>query len=306
MKRRDFLLKSVSAGLVAGAAYSLGGYNKLYGSTPSMQIPDLVAVMGGSPDSMFDKGISALGGMTNFVQKGQTVVIKPNMAWDRTPELAANTNPLLVKRIVEHCITAGAKKVYVFDNATHNWVKAYKTSGIEKAAKAAGAKMVPGDSESYYQEVSISGAKVLKTTKVHELLLESDVFINVPVLKHHSSTKMTASLKNLMGAIWDRKWWHSNNLHQCIADFGLYEKKPALNVIDCYNVMMRNGPQGVSAADVMNMKAQILSSDMVAADAAAAMMLKREPEQVDYIPLAYQLGIGEMDLTKLQINRISM
>lgn len=306
MKRRDFLIKSVSAGLVAGAAYTVGGYNKLYGSIPSMQIPDLVAVMGGSPDSMFDKGISALGGMTNFVQKGQTVVIKPNMAWDRTPEIAANTNPLLVKRIVEHCITAGAKKVYVFDNATHNWVKAYKTSGIEKAAKSAGAKMVPGDSESYYQEVSVNGAKVLKTTKVHELLLESDIFINVPVLKHHSSTKMTAALKNLMGAIWDRKWWHSNNLHQCIADFGLYEKKPALNVIDCYNVMMRNGPQGVSAADVLNMKAQILSSDMVAADAAAAMMLKREPEQVDYIPLAYELGIGEMDLAKLQINRISM
>jgi uncharacterized protein (DUF362 family) len=306
MKRRDFLKKSVSAGLVAGAAYTVGGYNKLYASSPSMQIPDLVAVMGASPDSMFDKGISALGGMTNFVQKGQTVVIKPNMAWDRAPEIAANTNPVLVKRIVEHCITAGAKRVYVFDNATHNWVKAYKTSGIEKAAKSAGAKMVPGDSESYYQEVSISGAKVLKKTKVHELLLESDVFINVPVLKHHSSTKMTAALKNLMGAIWDRKWWHSNNLHQCIADFGLYEKKPALNVIDCYNVMMRNGPQGVSAADVMNMKAQILSSDMVAADAAAARMLKREPEQVDYIPLAYELGIGEMDLEKLQIKRISM
>lgn len=306
MKRRDFFKKSISAGLVAGAAYTVGGYNNLYGSSPAMQIPDLVAVMGGNPDSMFDKGISALGGMTNFVKKGQTVVIKPNMAWDRTPEIGANTNPVLVKRIVEHCMTAGAKRVYVFDNATHNWVKAYKTSGIEKAAKSAGAKIVPGDSESYYHEVSIKGARVLKTTKVHELLLESDIFINVPVLKHHSSTKMTASLKNLMGAIWDRKWWHSNNLHQCIADFGLYEKRPALNVIDCYNVMMRNGPQGVSAADVLNMKAQILSTDMIAADAAAAKMLNREPEQVDYIPLAYELGIGEMDLTKLQIKRISM
>ncbi len=306
MKRRDFLKKSVSAGLVAGVAYKVGGYNNLYGSTPSLQLPDLVAVMGGSPDAMFDKGISALGGMTNFVKKDQTVVIKPNMAWDRTPEIGANTNPVLIGRIVEHCLKAGAKRVYVFDNATHNWVKAYKTSGIEKAAKSAGARMVPGDSESYYQEVSIKGAKVLKTTKVHELILESDVFINVPVLKHHSSTKMTASLKNLMGAVWDRKWWHSNNLHQCIADFGLFEKKPALNVIDCYNVMMRNGPQGVSVADVVNMKAQILSADMVAADSAAAMMIKKEPGQIDYIPLAYELGIGEMDLSRLQINRISM
>jgi uncharacterized protein (DUF362 family) len=306
MKRRDFLKKSVSAGLVAGAAYSVGGYNNLYGSVPVQLIPDLVAVMGGKPDAMFDKGISALGGMTNFVKKGQTVVIKPNMAWDRTPEIGANTNPLLVKRIVEHCMKAGARKVYVFDNATHNWVKAYKNSGIEKAAKSAGAKVVPGDSESYYQEVSIPGAKVLKSTKVHELILESDIFINVPVLKHHSSTKMTASLKNLMGAIWDRKWWHSNNLHQCIADFGLFEKKPTLNVIDCYNVMMRNGPQGVSVADVTNMKAQILSTDMVAADTAAAKMMQKEPAQVDYILLAQELGIGEMDLTKLQISRITM
>ncbi|MCD4769651.1 MAG: DUF362 domain-containing protein [Bacteroidales bacterium] len=306
MKRRDFLRKSVSAGLVAGAAYSVGGYDKLWAAGADQVSPDLVAVKGGDPDSMFDKGISALGGMTNFVKRGQIVVIKPNMAWDRTPEMGANTNPVLVKRIVEHCLKAGAKRVYVFDNSTHNRVKAYKNSGIEKAAKSAGATVVPGDAESYYQEVSIPGGKSLKTTKVHELLFESDVFINVPVLKHHSSTKMTGSLKNLMGAVWDRKWWHSNDLHQCIADFGLFEKKPALNIIDCYNVMMRNGPQGVSVADVVNMKAQIISTDMVAADSAASRMLGMEPVRIDHIPIADQMGIGIMDLTKIEIKRISM
>ncbi len=306
MKRRDFLRKSVSAGLVAGAAYTVGGYNNLFASVPGSTIPDLVAVRGAAPDAMFDKGIAALGGMTSFVAPGQTVVIKPNMAWDRAPEIGANTNPLLVKRIVEHCIKAGAKKVYVFDNTCHNWVKAYKNSGIEKAAKSAGAKIVPGNTESYYHSVDLKGGKSLKTTKVHELILESDVFINVPILKHHSSTKMTGSLKNMMGAIWDRKWWHSNNLNQCIADFGLFEKTPDLNIIDCYNVMLRNGPQGVSAADVTNMKAQILSTDMVAADAAASKMMKMEPEQIEYIPLASQLGIGRMDLANLNISRISM
>lgn len=306
MKRRDFFRKSISAGLVAGAAYSVGGYNNLFAETPGFEIPDLVAVRGGSPEAMFDKGITAMGGMTNFVSVGQTVVIKPNMAWDRAPEIGANTNPLLVKRIVEHCIKAGAKKVYVFDNTCHNWVKSYKNSGIEKAAKSAGAKIVPGNTESYYHEVNIKGGKSLKTTKVHELILESDVFINVPILKHHSSTKMTASLKNMMGVIWDRKWWHSNDLNQCIADFALFEKMPALNVLDCYNVMLRNGPQGVSVADVANMKAQILSTDMVAMDVAAAKMLKKEPEQIEYIPYASQLGIGRMDLENLNINRISM
>ncbi len=117
---------------------------------------------------------------------------------------------------------------------------------------------------------------------------------------------MTGSLKNLMGAVWDRKWWHSNDLHQCIADFGLFEKRPALNVLDCYNVMMRNGPQGVSVADVANLKAQIISTDMVAADSAASRMLGMEPVRVDHIPIADKMGIGVMDLTKLEIKRISM
>ncbi|MGM0666563.1 MAG: DUF362 domain-containing protein, partial [Bacteroidota bacterium] len=108
MKRRDFFIKSLGAGVAAGAAFSLGGYNKLWASSPAAAAYDLVAVMGAEPDAMFDKGISALGGITNFVSKGQTVVIKPNIGWDRSPEMAANTNPLLVKRIVEHCIRAGA------------------------------------------------------------------------------------------------------------------------------------------------------------------------------------------------------
>ncbi len=306
MKRREFFRKSAGAGIAAGAALSLGGYSKLWASAPGAEAIDMVAVLGGEPDSMFDKGISALGGITNFVKKGQSVVIKPNMAWDRTPEVAANTNPVLIERIVEHCIRAGADKVYVFDHTTHNWVKAYKNSGIEKLAKRAGAKIVPADTEKYYHEVEIPGAKVLKKTKVHELILESDVFINVPVLKHHSSTKMTASLKNLMGNVWDRRWWHSNNLHQCIADYALHEKKPTLNVIDCYRVMMRNGPQGTSVRDAVNMKAQLLSVDMVAADTAASKMLKKEPQQVDYLPLASEMGIGRMDLENLNIHRISM
>ena len=306
MKRREFFRKSVGAGIAAGAAMSLGGYNKLWASNIPSEAYDMVAIMGGKPDAMFDKGIAALGGITNFVSKGQTVVIKPNMAWDRTPEVAANTNPDLIKRIVEHCMKAGASKVYVFDHSTHNWVKAYKNSGIEKAAKSAGARIVPADTENYYQEVEIPDAKVLKKTKVHELILESDVFINVPVLKHHSSTKMTASLKNLMGNVWDRKWWHSNNLHQCIADYGTFGKKPSLNIVDCYRVMMRNGPQGQTLSDVAELKAQIISTDMVAADTAASRFLKIGPERIDYIPIASEMGIGRMDIENLNIHRISM
>ena len=306
MRRRDFLKKSAGAGLAAGAALSLGGYDKLWTSSPANAKYDMIALMGGEPEAMFDLGIQELGGMGFFVQKGQKVLIKPNIGWDVIPELAACTNPLLVKRIIEHCFKAGAKEVYVFDHTCDNWVNCYKNSGIEKAAKSAGAKVVPGNSENYYQQIEIPGAVKLKSAKVHELLLETDVFINVPVLKDHNSTRMTACLKNMMGVVWDRGYWHSNNLNQCIADYGLYEKKPALNVVDCYNVMVKHGPQGVSKEDVVKMKSQIISSDWVAADAASAKMLGVDTEKIEYIQIAHKMGLGNMKLDTLNIKRIKM
>ena len=306
MKRREFFRTSVGAGVAAGAALSVGGYEKLWASSVAAAKYDMVAVMGGNPDAMFDIGIQELGGMGIFVQKGQKVLVKPNIGWDVIPELAANTNPALVKRIIEHCFKAGAKEVYVFDHTCDNWVNTYKNSGIEKAAKSAGAKVVPGNSENYYQAIEIPGGIKLKTAKVHEILLETDVFINVPVLKDHNSTRMTACLKNNMGLVWDRGYWHSNNLHQCIADYALFEKKPALNVVDCYNVMVKHGPQGVSKEDVVMMKSQILTADWVAGDVAAAKMLGVDPQKIDYIPIAHKMGLGNMNLESLNIKRIKM
>lgn len=306
MRRREFFRTSFGAGIAAGAALSLGGYEKLWAAAPGAAKYDMVAVLGGNPDAMFDLAIQELGGMETFVKKGQKVLVKPNIGWDVVPELAANTNPLLVRRIIEHCFKAGAKEVYVFDHTCDNWVNTYKNSGIEKAAKAAGAKVVPGNSENYYQQISIPGGVKLKSAKVHEILLDTDVFINVPILKDHNSTRMTACLKNTMGIVWDRGYWHSNNLHQCIADYALFERKPALNVVDCYNVMVKHGPQGVSKEDVVQMKSLILTSDWVAGDAAAAKMLGVDPQRIDYIPIAHKMGIGNMNLDNLNIKRIKM
>jgi uncharacterized protein (DUF362 family) len=306
MKRRDFFRTSIGGSLAAGAALKLGTFDNLLTTPSSAPIYDMVAIMGGNPDAMFDLGIQELGGMGAFVKKGQKVLIKPNIGWDVIPDLGANTNPLLVKRIIEHCFKAGAKEVYVFDHTCDNWVNCYSNSGIEKMAKSVGAKVVPGNSESYYHEINIPGGLKLQKAKVHQLLLETDVFINVPVLKDHSSARMTACLKNNMGLVWDREYWHSNDLNQCIADFGLYTKKPALNVVDCYNVMVKHGPQGVSKEDVVSMKSQIISSDWVAADAAAARMLGVGVEKVEYIPIAHKMGLGNMNLESLSIKRIKM
>ena len=304
MRRRDFISKSIKAGLVAGAGLSVGSYSQLFPSTilPFTSDYDLAAIKGGEPDAMFDDVIKALGGMTRFVKKGQTVVVKPNIGWDVSPERAGNTNPILVNRIIKHCFDAGAKDVYVFDHTCDNWNKSYSNSGIERAVKDAKGKIVSGASESYYQEVTIKQGKKLTKAKVHELILNSDVFINVPILKHHSSADVTIGMKNLMGNVWDRGYWHSNNLHQCIADFTSF-RKPDLTVVDAYYVMKKNGPRGVSKDDVVTMKSQIISTDIVAADAAAAKLFGVDPEKIDHIKIAHEMKLGTMNLDKLSIYR---
>ena len=320
MKRRDFIRKSAAAAAVTGAAISLPFGSKLLGSSspilpvspspglpvsPSPLLPyDLVAIKGGEADAMFDQAIAAMGGMQAFVKKGQKVVLKPNIGWDVTPERAGNTNPALVKRVIEHCLEAGAKEVYVFDNTCDKWDKCYASSGIEKAVKEAGGKIAPGNTENYYQEVQIPDGKKLKTAKVHELILDSDVFINMPILKSHSSSRLTICMKNLMGVVWDRGYWHRNDLHQCIADYATYVKKPTLNIVDAYRVMMKNGPRGVSEADVTLMKSLIISPDIVAADTAATKMFGITPDDVPYIGIADSMGVGTMALDKLNVHRI--
>ena len=303
MKRRQFLKTSARASLMAGSAALLGPCASLL-ANQSLQSYNLVAIKNSTPDKMFDAGIKSLGGMQSFVKKGQTVVVKPNIAWDVNPELAANTHPLLVQRIVEHCFEAGAKKVYVFDHTCDQWRNTYKKSGIEKAVKHAGGTMAPGNNEKYFHPVQVTG-KRLKDAQEHELVLESDVFINVPVLKSHGSASITVSMKNLMGIVWDRRHWHSNDLHQCIADFSCY-RKPDLSVVDAYNVMMQNGPRGVSTDDVVNMKSQLISTDMVTADTAAAKLFGINPDDVEYIRYAAQQGAGRNDLHNLAIKRISL
>jgi uncharacterized protein (DUF362 family) len=145
--------------------------------------------------------------------------------------------------------------------------------------------------------------KSLKKTKVHELILESDVFINVPIVKHHGGAGVCVSMKNLMGVVWDRRYWHANDLHQCIADITTV-LKPNLNVVDAYRVLKKNGPRGVSTADVVTMKSQILAENMVVADTAAAKLFGKEPAQVGHIRKADEMGLGSMDLSELAINRI--
>lgn len=305
MHRRT-LLKALGAGAWTGAGWTLAGVaNRPLQAGEASAPPQLVAVKNGEPEALFDSGIEALGGMGQFVKKGQTVAVKPNIGWNAPPERAANTNPRLVRRIVEHCLRAGAKEVYVFDHTCDAWRDTYRTSGIEQAVKEAGGKIAPGNSENYFQTVAVAKGRRLREAKEHELVLGADVLINVPVLKSHGGATLTVAMKNLMGVVWDRGEWHSNDLHQCIADFASY-RQPDLNVVDAYNVLMRHGPRGVSTADVANMRALLLSTDLVTADAAAAKLFGLEPDAVGYIRIAHEMGVGRKDLENLAIRRIAL
>jgi uncharacterized protein (DUF362 family) len=301
--RRSFL----KTGMAVTAGISLGGLNRLF-AAPSASPPSqsvLAAVRDGSRAGMCDQALRMLGGMGAFVKKGQRVLVKPNIGWDVPPERGANTHPELVARVIELCQAAGASSVTVFDNSCDQWQRAYATSGAEDACRRTGATLVNGKDPSLYRQVEIPRGVKLKAAKVHSLYLDSDVVINAPVLKHHSGTLMTACMKNLMGVVWDRGFYHSNDLHQCIADL-LTLRKPDLNILDAYHPMVRNGPRGRSADDVVVMKTLLASPDIVTIDAAAAKLLEHQPADVRHVALASGMGLGVMELERVDIRRFKM
>ena len=310
MKRRDFLKTSV----VAGAALSIdftGLQAALSSNTMAVeQAPEMVAVMGGEPEVMLDKALETLGGIGKYIKKGQKVVIKPNIGWDRTPELAGNTNPGLIKALVKKCLEAGAEKVTVFDHTCDNWQKCYESSGIAAAVKEAGGIIMPANDEKYFKEVSIPNGVKVKSAKIHEALIEADAWINVPILKNHGGAKLSCAMKNYMGIVWDRGFFHQNDLQQCIADICTLEKKAVLNVVDAYRIMKTNGPRGRSAADVVLAKGLLLSPDIVAVDTAAAKFFNQVREMpldtVGHLAKGEALKVGTMDIDKLNVKRIKM
>lgn len=311
MERRDFIktLAVAGAAITVHRAEAMDVLAQTFTNAAGKKV-DMVAVMGGEPEVMFRRAIEELGGMKAFIKPGQKVAVKPNIGWDKVPELAGNTNPKLVAEIVKQCLAAGAKEVTVFDHTCDDWQKCYKNSGIEDAAKAAGAKVMPAHLETYYRKVSLPQGKKMTSAKVHQAILDSDVWINVPILKNHGGANLTISMKNHMGIVWDRGFFHSNDLQQCIADICTMQKKAVLNVVDAYRILKTNGPRGRSASDVVLTKGLFISQDIVAVDTAAAKFFNQVREMpldtVSHLANGQALKLGTMDLDKLNIKRIKI
>ncbi len=292
MRRRNFL-KNIAVGSLA-----LNIKPNIFAQTPSR--PDLAVIKGESPSLITKEAISALGGMNRFISNGDRVLVKPNIGWDRKPEQAACTNPEVVKTIVELCLEAGAKEVKVMDNPCNPARRTYVRSGIAKAAKDAGAK-VPFPNEYKLKKIPLNGEK-LKEWEVYRDFIETDKLINVPIAKHHSLSRLTLGMKNWLGALGGNR----NALHQGL-DYAMVDLaaffKPILTVLDAYRILHRNGPQGGRLSDTKLFKTVVAGVDYVAVDAMGTTFFDIKPEEMRFLQLAVERGLGIMDLEKIKIEK---
>ena len=302
MHRRDFVRYMAALGLVSGAG-RLVLPEEVWAMAPLVTPQPLVAkAQGTNYAQLVGDTIQALGGMKKFVNAGEVVVVKPNMAWDRPPEMAANANPAVVRQVVELCLEAGAKQVKVLDYTCDDARKAYATSGIQAAVeglKDPRAKMQFVD-ERGFVEVQIEKARALKKWSFYKDILEADRFINIPVAKQHSEARLTMCLKNMMGAIGPWRGRIHVGLHQNIADMNLI-LRPDLHVLDATRILLRNGPKGGRIEDVAVKNLVFAGTDPVALDALGTELFGMKPADIGYITRAHQAGRGEMDLGKIKI-----
>jgi len=299
MDRRHFLK---NAAVVSAGIATAPGWVK---SALAADGPLVALAEGGVIKQMVEQTVAAVGGMNSFVRPGQTVVVKPNIGWDRTPELAANTHPEVVRGVVELCLAAGAARVKVFDRTCNDPRRCYVSSGIAAALEALDDDRVEISQidERRFRRTPLDDALILKNWPYYEEVLEADRFINVPIAKHHSAAGLTIGLKNVMGVIGSNRATLHRNLPEALVDMNRVIRSH-LTVVDATRVLVANGPQGGRLEDVRKLDTIIASADVVAADAVAASLFDKNMDDLRYLRLAHEHGLGVGDLNRIQLKRI--
>lgn len=312
--RRTALLRILRLGGASAAAAGLGVWLRARSRRPveaeivtakrnfqvpaDPKLPEMVISQGEDPAVLVRNAIAELGGIHRFISRGDVVVIKPNIAWDRTPEQAATTNPQVVREMVHLCLDAGAKKVVVTDVSCNDARRTFQRSGIAEAARNAGAEVMLPE-ERRFKHVDLRGAS-LGIWPVFEPFLAADKMINLPIAKHHSLTGVTLGMKNWYGILGGQR----NQLHQRIdeslvdlADF----VRPTLTIIDAYRILVRNGPTGGSLADVELKKTLVAGTDPVALDAYVAKgFWNLEARALRYLMMAQDRGLGKVSFENVR------
>ena len=264
--------------------------------------PLLSVARGEDYAALVAKVLAPLGGMGRFVKPGDRVVIKPNIGWDRSPEQGATTHPLVVKALVLQALAAGAARVLVFDRTCNEQRRCYANSGIEAAlteitdSRAAIEHVDPRK----FVPVDIARGKSITKWEIYKDALDCDCYINVPVAKHHGLARLTLGLKNSMGVLGGNRGALHQNIGQNLADLATVIR-PRLTVIDATRILLRNGPQGGSLGDVKKTDALIASADPVAADAYATTLFDLQPDAIEATVAAGRMGLGEIDLARIQV-----
>lgn len=293
VSRRDALTT-----IVLAAPATLGAVSSLVAGTLPPAPPDLAIVHGGDIKAATKEAVALLGGMTRFVSRGDVVFVKPNIGFPRTPAQGANTHPDVVAAIVEACLAAGAKLVKVGDHTLDVPDRCYRRSGIQAAAEAAGARVeIVGPSK--FRRMAVKG-QFVGEWEVYADVVEADTLINVPVAKHHSLSRMTGAMKNWFGAIGGERGLLHARIDVAIVDLAAFFHAK-LTVLDATRVIVRNGPEGGSLADVRPLGLVAASTDQVAIDAYVATLLSLSPADVPFVRTAAARGLGRLDLSRLRV-----
>ena len=318
LTRREAMLQLLRVGGVAAGAAGAGVWlsehslrpvparaeqawrdHRLAADSQSPQWPHLAVVQGGEPRALVQRALEDLGGIRRFVSRQDVVVLKPNIAWDRTPEQAANTNPEVVAEVVRQCWQAGAKRVIVTDVSCNEPRRCFQRSGIQAAARAEGAEVILPDPE-LYREVDLGGV-VLKSWPVFTPFLEADKIFNLPIAKHHGLVGVTLGMKNWYGILGGQRNRLHQQIHQSLADLANF-MLPTVTLLDCYRILLRNGPTGGNLEDVVLKKTMVAGTDPVAIDAYVAKAYwNLDAEHLPYLEMAAARGLGTVDFEKLQV-----
>ena len=310
MDRRQFIKTAALAGVSLSTLGCMGSSQEKSVAVPTASpvapLPsayDLTVVQGTDPVSLMDRGFKAIGGINRYVKKDGIVVIKPNFSVPRTPEEAATTNTVMVATLVKMCLAAGAREVKVVDQplSSSTPVMCLERTGIKRAVEEAGGKIFTYNGvKEAFRPVSFAG-KTMTNFEYSKDIMDADLFINFPILKHHGGAKLTLGMKNLMGLIADRRYLPSSDLHQGIAELAAF-RKPHLTILDAIRGITEKGPVGPGA--IREYGQVVFGTDQVAIDAYAASMFGMKPQDVGYIRIASELGIGEINWEKLKMQKV--
>ena len=314
LNRREALIKLLRLGGVAAGTAGLGLWLSERSQRPEPELalklkrshtvsadaalPEMAVIQGGDPEGLVRTALEELGGIRRFISRADVVLVKPNIGWDRTPEQAANTNPKVVAEIVRQCWNAGAKRVIVTDVSCNDPRRCFQRSGIAEASQHEGAEVILPD-PGRFKSVDLQG-ELLRDWPVFDPFLNADKIINVPIAKHHSLTGTTLGMKNWYGILGGPRDQLHQNIHESLVDLADFIR-PTLTLIDCYRVLIRNGPTGGNLDDVLLKKTLVAGTNPVALDAYVAKAYwNLEASSLPYLKMASQRGLGAYEFEKIR------